>query len=657
MKQKISVAARRSTPKDLSRNHYTTLGFGHIYPIFCEEFCNGSKVSIKPSNFSRVAPQYLPNLGRLDMKLHAFYVPYRLVWNHFESFQLGLPSWNNQGSQVYKYVPTFNDIDLTFYFITSTYQMAKEVTSDKAFDFTILYGNDQISYYQFTPFGKYVYHVLNALGYNFSFIGSSAVTSSSAYRNMSLNEPYSALPLLSFFKLYLDYFIPSQLQPSSSLHRLFAWLHDLTASTLLDWYNNNPSQSSVNLKQNFLDYIFSFLQEMFYYYQNNYFTSAWMSPNAPVPGLNNIGRESYDRPQINSIRSQGNNSENDRVKQQIHQTDDFVERTQYPLANVGNVSGIPNANSVLTADGLTFMQKFARFVKRSNFVGSRVIERILGQFGIRITDFESSMSTYLGSDSAVMMQSDVTVTGTPEDAGDYVGKGWFNYENERNPRIFKSDCDLYGMVFVTASIQTPSTFVDGVRRRNKHLQPLDFYNPDLDGSVMQAISGSELFKRNPFVLDDGYSGLSELGLTAEQTFGYQLRYMEMKTSIDDISGDFCVPSLNKNIDNFILPRRIFDMHEIHDAVAGGVDDFQYKLSAYSPTLRDGNTLTPIVSLKGDDMGQFNRIFRMADGSADPIFGVFRFDVVVNNSVIPANTSAELDGRGKEIEFETNGVHV
>ena len=37
MKQKISIAAERPTPKDLSRNHYTTLGFGNIFPIFAEE--------------------------------------------------------------------------------------------------------------------------------------------------------------------------------------------------------------------------------------------------------------------------------------------------------------------------------------------------------------------------------------------------------------------------------------------------------------------------------------------------------------------------------------------------------------------------------------------------------------------------------------------
>lgn len=648
MKQRISVGARQNTPKNLSRNHYTTIGLGHVFPIYCEEFCNGSKVNMRVNNFSRVAPQFLPNLGRLDMKLHAFYVPFNLVWNHFEKFQLGLPSWNNNGSQIYKYCPTFNDCDLSTFFTITSLGLSEEVqpSANVPFDFLICDGQDVVHYFKFTPFGKYVYHVLNALGYNFTFVTYSSTTKD------TVNTNYSALPLLSFFKLYLDYFIPSQLQPSSSLHRLFAWLHEQTATTLMSWYGYGSTDNS---KQDFMNYIFEFLREMYYYYQNNYFTSAWMSPNSVVPGLNNIGSTSIDRPVINSIDSQANVNSNSVVNQQLVNSDNIVSRTLTPQASVGSVSGLVTQNSALTSDGISFMQKFARFIKRSNFVGSRSIERILGLFGVRITDFEGGMCKYLGSSSFTMNQADVTVTGSVEESGDYTGKGWFNTDDDR---IFKCDCDLYGMFFVTASVEVPSTFVDGVRRRNMHIQPLDFYNPDMDGTVMQAIAGSELFHRNPFYSRETSNSITSNGLTPRTSFGYQLRYMEFKTAIDDVSGDFCVPTLNSSIDGFILPRRIYDMIAVHDHLQDGQND-DYDLSdfAYSPDLKNNNAMTPVVSIKGDDAYQFNRIFRQTDGSADPIFGVFRFDVVVSNCVLPANTSAELDGRGKELEFESNGVHV
>lgn len=652
MKQKISIAARKNTPKNLSRSHYTTLNFGHIYPIYVEEFCNGSKVSLKVDSFARVAPQFLPNLGRIDMKLHAFFVPFHLVWNHYENFVEGLPSWNNQGSQVYKYAPTFNDCDLTYWFTTVSRGLAREVPSQEiqsqGFDFVTCYNSiGDTRYYRFTPKGKYVYHVLNSLGYNFAF-----VPYNGDEVNYELVEPMSALPLLSFFKLYLDYFIPSQLQPSSILHSIFAFLHDLTAENLADWYFMRSTGDST--KQSFTSRIFDYFDEMYYYYQNNYFTSAWMHPNAPVPGLNNIGQSSTDRPVINSISSQLSSSDNSVINQSIANTDNGVQRVQFPSPTVSSVSVSPS-QSQLTADGLTFMQKFARLVKRSNFVGSRAIERILGKFGIRITDFESNLSTYLGSDSIVMSQSDVTVTGSLEESGDYTGKSWFS--SGSNVRVFKCNADLYGLMFVTASLQTPSTPLDGVRRRNKHIQPLDFYNPDLDGALMQAISGSEVFKRNPFISNVNTETFTGIRLDPSSTFGYQLRFMEFKTALDDISGDFLVPSLNKNIDNFILPRRLFDMHAIHDDIITGTEDPDWNSHAYSAETRKGLPVTPISLLKGDDMNQFNRIFRQTDGSADPIFNVFRFNVVVNNCVLPADTSAELDGRGKEIEFETNGVHV
>lgn len=640
MKQLLKVGARSNTPKNLSRNHYTTLGFGHIYPIYIDEFMNGSKLNFKVSNFSRIAPQFLPNLGTLNMKVHAFYVPFNLVWNHFEHFQMGLPSWNNHGSQVYKFAPSLCDCDFTSMFVNSTSSsnpLCKNVSDTTApFDFSIVNNTSGIvSCYQFTPFGKYVYHVFNALGYNFKFMSWTYLPD---YENHV--EKYSLLPLLCYFKAYLDYFIPSQLQPSSYLHRLLLRIHDLTA---LETYNMYHLQGGSVLRQDIVTDIADFLNEMYYYYQNNYFTSAWMSPNEVVPGLNNIGKQD-DKPIINSITSQGLPS--------ASQTPLKIQ----PLDNQPN--GILNMGSTsLTADGITFMQKFARFIKRSNFAGSRTIERVLSTFGVRISDFEGGMCKYLGSDTFVMNSTDVTVTGDTQQAGNFVGKSWIASNSERQ---FKCDCDLYGMLIITASMETPSTFLEGVRKRNKHLQPLDFYNPDMDGSVFQAISGNEVFNRVNYMSHETLDDLNIHNLDNNSTFGYQMRYMEFKTALDDISGDFAVPTLAKNIDNFILPRKLFDNIAIHDDAQEGELNIKYSEYAYSDDLKDTTNpvpVTPVFALKGDDMGQFNRIFRQTDGSSDPIYSVFRIDIVANNCVIPANVSAELDGKGKEIEFETNGVHV
>lgn len=632
MKQKISIAANQLKPKDMSRTHFTTLGFGVPFPIFIEEAINKDKFSMRVSNFSRLAPMYLPNLGTLTMKIHAFYVPFRLVWNHFENFREGLPSWNSQGANVYKNVPLIDDVQLTLLFTRNISSnpndnLAKITDGDPDF---IVYENQAGGYikYQFTAHGKQVYHMLISLGYNFKFLTSDAVTDFGAE-----NTEYSLLPLLCWFKTFLDYFIPSQLQPSSYINKLFNDVHELTASNI-----STPVG---------YDSIGGCIREIYLYYQNNYFTSAWMNPNAPVPGLNNIGSTGSDIPVINSVKSQTNLNEvdEDSFKQGLRNSSNSVENRT--LQN----------DSILTSDGITFMQKFARFVKRSNFAGSRAVERILARFGVRVEDFQIGMCRYLGSEDLQLQKSDVTVTGNTEQAGEFVGKGFFSGGSQR---VFKCDCDLAGMVIISASLMPPSTFVDGVRRRNLHKTPLDFYTPELDGSTMQAISGCEIYHRNQFINENVVNDFEELGLNYTQTFGFSPRYSEYKSgsSIDDVTGDFALPRYSQNIDAFILPRRLFNYDEMSMLQIGGNhDDYSLKECAYDNYIKEGNKVTPVRTLYCSDMVQFNRIFKDLTGMSDPVFSVFRIDCVVNSVALPLNESAEIIGKGKALEFETNGVHL
>ena len=161
MKQKISIAAERPTPKDLSRNHYTTLGFGNIFPIFAEETVNKDKFNIKMDVFARAAAMYVPNFSNLNIKVHGFYVPFRYVWSHFENFKEGLPSWLTSGAQIYKNVPCITNYDLTDFFIRQNGLTNEVQTSieQEGFDFRVYNASQsEYKYYKFTVYGKFVYH-------------------------------------------------------------------------------------------------------------------------------------------------------------------------------------------------------------------------------------------------------------------------------------------------------------------------------------------------------------------------------------------------------------------------------------------------------------------------------------------------------------------
>lgn len=641
MKSKIAVAARPLKPKDMSRNHYTTLGFGVPFPVYVEETIPRDKFTLQVHNFSRLAPMFLPNLGTINMKVHGFYVPFHMVWNHFENFVNGLPSWNSNGAQVYKHVPMVSDYDFTQLFILGgnpDQALAILVTSSSAeggYDFAVQADSTTINTYKFTLRGKQIYHMLLALGYNFNF----TMRSSDSQR-------YSALPLLCWLKVFLDYFIPSQLQPSSAINQLLSKIHDFTAA-----------QIETTLGYQDFDLL---LQEVYLYYQNNYFTSAWQNPNSVVTGLNNIGSTANDKLVINSISSQGSQgtgtaaSAINSVIQPVGSNDSGVYSA---YARVGSDLVNNTYAGNFSADGLNMMQKFARYVKRSNFAGSRAVERILARFGVRIDDFQIGMCKYLGSDTISLQKSDVVVTGSTEQSGDYTGKGWFS----GGSRTFKCVCDFAGMLIFTASLETPSTYTDGVRRRNLHMQPLDFYTPELDGGVMQAISGQELFSRVLNGTYNVYSNLNTLGLTRSSVFGFTPRYSEYKNGaqIDDITGDFSLPRYAQNIDGFILPRRVFDLNRRYQDTVDDPDNLTqpYSAYAYDEVIAANQPLTPVQSLFMNDAHQFDRIFRDTTGDADPVFSVFRIDCVCNSCSLPLNESSELIGKGKLLDFETNGVHL
>lgn len=637
MKQKISIAAERPTPKDLSRNHYTTLGFGNIFPIFAEETVNKDKFNIKMDVFARAAAMYVPNFSNLNIKVHGFYVPFRYVWSHFENFKEGLPSWLTSGAQIYKNVPCITNYDLTDFFIRQNGLTNEVQTSieQEGFDFRVYNASQsEYKYYKFTVYGKQIYHIFTALGYRFNFYRLNSFTDSS--EKLCYRQYYSLLPLLCYLKIFLDYYLPSQLQPSSHINQLLKFINDLTAAAV----NLNFSQTTGGIyDDDFAQLLQDCIEEVIYYYPNNYFTSAWQSPNEVVTGLQNIGSSS-DLPVINSVYSQY--GEPDSTNQALIQDSTGV----YPVNDYA---------SNLTSDGLSFLQKFARFVRRSNFAGSRSVERILARFGVVVDDFNLGMCRYLGSDTIPVEISDVTVTGSTEQAGDLAGKSW---AASNGNRVFKCDCDLAGYIIFTASIDVPSAPVRGVRRRMFHLQPLDYYTPELDGGQMQAISQSELYANDKFAFVSADGG--RFPFDFNNVFGFTPRYSEYKTALPEVTGDFDIMTLNANIDPYIMPRRLVDEEKAYNAIIdddpqGGININEYFTRYVSPTA--SFKFNPTLLLQGVDMSQFNRIFKDTTGVADPFICDFDIKCIVNSVTKPLNESAELIGRGKELDFETNGKHL
>lgn len=74
---------------DLSYTHLTTGDMGLLYPVMVRECVPGDVMSVGLDLVIRFMPLTSPMLHKVDAYVHYFFVPYRLLWNDWESFITG----------------------------------------------------------------------------------------------------------------------------------------------------------------------------------------------------------------------------------------------------------------------------------------------------------------------------------------------------------------------------------------------------------------------------------------------------------------------------------------------------------------------------------------------------------------------------------------
>ncbi|WJW80026.1 major capsid protein [Bartonella sp. TP] len=67
-----------------SHNHITAFDSGYLVPVYVDEVLPGDTFKMKLSSFSRLATPTVPVMDNVYMDFHFFYVPNRLLWEHWE---------------------------------------------------------------------------------------------------------------------------------------------------------------------------------------------------------------------------------------------------------------------------------------------------------------------------------------------------------------------------------------------------------------------------------------------------------------------------------------------------------------------------------------------------------------------------------------------
>ena len=93
MKGNIFSRSQRNRPKrnafNLSHERKSTMRFGDLTPIMCQEVLPGDSFRVNTQSMVRFAPMISPMMHRVDVYTHYFFVPNRLVWKDWENFITG----------------------------------------------------------------------------------------------------------------------------------------------------------------------------------------------------------------------------------------------------------------------------------------------------------------------------------------------------------------------------------------------------------------------------------------------------------------------------------------------------------------------------------------------------------------------------------------
>lgn len=413
---------------NLSAPTLLTAKIAQILPIFHRECVPGDHFNVTSHMFSRFLPLSVPSYVNLTYRTMSVFVPYHQVFDGCESFMSNQPYFKGksntlprvQVSQIYK---MFTD---TNFGLSTQYEVA---TAPSHTDLQNL-ADDEL--YVFTAKGFYFWKVLNLLGYRLPH----------NFADENYPQYFNALPLLAFAHAYNSY---------------LSYSPDYNTSLLSETLENIKRSPGTTIDA---QVIYTLLNSILLTYEENFFTTAWMSPNSIYEHYENeFKTRSIGVPGVDGTA------------------------TEYDGFG-GSVVDLENRRE-LTAQQIRLVMKFDDYFRRSNYSGSKDIQQIYSRFGVQIDDYKCRYPYFLNESSKEVQIGDVTSTADTDGApiGAYAGKAIGSDDAH-----FEFDSKDYGMLFTFAWLAPRPIYFQGVDKELLRFSPFDFYTPELDQGFASAIN-------------------------------------------------------------------------------------------------------------------------------------------------------------------------
>lgn len=539
---------------DVSNNVDFVTCAGMLLPVRCDEVMPNSEYRFSQSYFLRTLPLVVPSFGRMKVHFDNFFVPYRLLGTDVQDIIVG----NNRGMvSNYNSAGTFTNSNKSLPYIANA-QLSRIMNSA----FEGLETTDAAGYNSRVT-GTIL---LNALGYGVPSVGSrsphavgsaigplvsgNGVASDVANTLVSTtlagldgdsgmtsnNLAMSILPLLSYQKIYQDYY------------RNKLWESENRASYFIqsaDYGNAIP----------FTTLFSRGIAEMRYHdFDKDRITGM-------VPDVSNLLATGLNVAQVFGSQSTGLDNAN------------VLGVSQVPGAN----SSLANtANSQINAVVLRRLEAFQKFAEITDLNKSDYKHQVRAHFGFEPSDLNSDYCTYIGGFEDIVNISDVENT-TSIQSGALTGKG----VSAGNSRNFSFKVNEHGMImticYVLPLVDYANLFIE---RYCTHLNRYDFPIPEFDSIGFEPVRLFDVYNQygNALLTSSVTNGSDSANI-----LGYLPRYWSYKTKLDVAFTPFYNgnnKTYNLNFSSYIIP---FDYERLRTCVAAGTT---YKAFKCVPSVTD-----------------------------------------------------------------------
>lgn len=481
---------------DRTHDHKTTMSAGHLYPILVDEVYPGDTYSVDLSSLVRMSTPIHPVMDNCYLDTYFFFVPNRIVWDHWKDFMGESPE-----------DPYINPIE---------------------YSVPMLSGSPPVSGRQAT-----IVPPKSILDY----MGIPALTTV---------KEVSQLPVRAYVKVWNEWFRDQNLQNAADLDTGDS---DYTMSSQNlpgTWGENNRFDPDAYVNNAKLGGDLCPVNKY-----HDYFTSALKEPQkgnpVPIPlsGFAPVyGNSLIDLPPSTDKRPIVKNSSTGQ------DASGNLGATTYMASDGGNFSynyGVYFSNlgadlsqlvgTYATINDLRYAFQLQKFLEADNRGGTRYREILKQHFGVESPDASQQVPEFLGGKRIAINISQVLQTSSTNEISPQGNTAAYSLTSDKFSAFTKSFTE-HGVLLGVATVRTEHTYAQGVECMWSRKNKFDFYFPEFSSISEQPIYNREVY--NGDWTDASFE-------VADQIFGYKEPWAELKFKPNRVSGEFR-PTYTQSLD-------------------------------------------------------------------------------------------------------------